>query len=153
MVLEQPVLVLNRLWQAVNICSTRRALSMLYEGNAQVVHSEEGHFNTFSFNEWADFSEQKPEQECVNGVSIKLRLPKVVLLMVYDRMPRKEVKFTRHNIFQRDKNTCQYCGNKFDALSIGPATNWGKKLTNDAKEIKQLAKDFGMTPEQIKKQL
>ena len=24
---------------------------------------------------------------------------------------------------------------------------------NDAKEIKQLAKDFGMTPEQIKKQL
>mgnify|MGYP001192054434 FL=1 len=118
MVLEQPVLVLNRLWQAVNICSTRRALSMLYEGNAQVVHSEEGHFNTFSFNEWADFSEQKTEQECVNGVSIKLRLPKVVLLMVYDRMPRKEVKFTRHNIFQRDKNTCQYCGNKFDARDL-----------------------------------
>ena len=118
MVLEQPVLVLNRLWQAVNICSTRRALSMLFEGNAQVVHSEEGHFNTFSFNEWADFSEQKPEQECINGVSIKLRLPKVVLLMVYDRMPRKEVKFTRHNIFQRDKNTCQYCGNKFDAKDL-----------------------------------
>ncbi len=91
---------------------------MLYEGNAQVVHSEEGHFNTFSFNEWADFSEQKTEQECVNGVSIKLRLPKVVLLMVYDRMPRKEVKFTRHNIFQRDKNTCQYCGNKFDAKDL-----------------------------------
>ena len=77
MVLEQPVLVLNRLWQAVNICSTRRALSMLFEGNAQVVHSEEGNFNTFSFNEWADFSEKKPELECINGVNIKLRLPKV----------------------------------------------------------------------------
>ena len=75
MVLDQPVLVLNRLWQAVNICSARRALSMLFEGNAQVVHSEEGNFNTFSFNEWADFSEQEPGLECINGVSIKLRLP------------------------------------------------------------------------------
>lgn len=118
MVLDQPVLVLNRLWQAVNICSARRALSMLFEGNAQVVHSEEGNFNTFSFNEWADFSEQEPGLECINGVSIKLRLPKVILLMVYDRMPRKEVKFTRHNIFQRDKNICQYCGEKFDTRDL-----------------------------------
>ncbi len=91
---------------------------MLFEGNAQVVHSEEGNFNTFSFNEWADFSEKKPELECINGVNIKLRLPKVVLLMTYDRMPRKEVKFTRHNIFQRDKNTCQYCGGKFDSRDL-----------------------------------
>ena len=118
MVLEQPVLVLNKLWQAVNICSTRRALSMLFEGNAQVVHSEEGNFNTFNFNEWADFSEREPELDCINGVSIKLRLPRVVLLMVYDRMPKKEVKFTRHNIFQRDKNTCQYCGEKFDCRDL-----------------------------------
>ena len=33
-------------------------------------------------------------------------------------MPRKEVKFTRHNIFQRDKNTCQYCGKKFDTRDL-----------------------------------
>ena len=86
---------------------------MLFEGNAQVVHSEEGNFNTFSFNEWADFSEKKPELECISGVNIKLRLPKVVLLMTYDRMPRKEVKFTRHNIFQRDKNLFQRDKNFF----------------------------------------
>ena len=59
-VLEQPVLVLNRLWQAVNICSARRALTMLFEGNAQVVHSQEGNFDTFSFNEWADFPSASP---------------------------------------------------------------------------------------------
>ena len=117
-VLEQPVLVLNRLWQAVNICSARRALTMLFEGNAQVVHSQEGNFDTFSFNEWTDFSEREPGPECINGVSISLRLPRVILLAVYDRMPRKEVKFTRHNIFQRDKNTCQYCGKKFDTRDL-----------------------------------
>ena len=91
---------------------------MLFEGNAQVVHSQEGNFDTFSFNEWIDFSEREPGPECINGVSISLRLPSVILLAVYDRMPRKEVKFTRHNIFQRDKNTCQYCGKKFDTRDL-----------------------------------
>jgi 5-methylcytosine-specific restriction endonuclease McrA len=38
----------------------------------------------------------------------------VILLIVYDHMPKKEVKFTRHNIFERDRNTCQYCGKAFD---------------------------------------
>ncbi|MEC8989043.1 MAG: HNH endonuclease, partial [Verrucomicrobiota bacterium] len=113
--LHQPVLVLNRLWQAVNICSARRALTMLFEGNAQVVHSEDGDFNTFGFHQWADLSEAEPDTESIHGVSLKLRLPRVILLLVYDRVPRKEVKFTRHNIFQRDKNTCQYCGKKNEA--------------------------------------
>ncbi|HON08966.1 MAG TPA: HNH endonuclease, partial [Verrucomicrobiota bacterium] len=34
--LEQNVLVLNRLWQAVNVCSVRRALTLLFSGHAQV---------------------------------------------------------------------------------------------------------------------
>ena len=55
--LGQRVLVLNRLWQAVNICSVRRALSLLFTGSAQVVYNdEEGGFHTFDFGEWADFS-------------------------------------------------------------------------------------------------
>ncbi|HOK79081.1 MAG TPA: HNH endonuclease, partial [Verrucomicrobiota bacterium] len=39
--LNQPVLVLNRLWQAVNVCSARRALTLLFEGRAQVVVESE----------------------------------------------------------------------------------------------------------------
>jgi len=34
---------------------------------------------------------------------------------MFDRLPKKEVKFTRHNIFERDKNTCQYCGGALSA--------------------------------------
>ena len=37
---------------------------------------------------------------------------------MYDRMPKKEVKFTRHNIFERDQNTCQYCGQVFDRSEL-----------------------------------
>jgi Restriction endonuclease len=39
-------------------------------------------------------------------------------LMVYDHLPKKEVKFTRHNIFERDKNTCQYCGHSFERKDL-----------------------------------
>ena len=35
--MPQGVLVLNRFWQAVHICSVRRAFSLLYMGHAQVV--------------------------------------------------------------------------------------------------------------------
>ena len=38
--------------------------------------------------------------------------------MVYDHLPKKEVKFTRHNIFERDKNTCQYCGQTFERKDL-----------------------------------
>jgi 5-methylcytosine-specific restriction endonuclease McrA len=33
-------------------------------------------------------------------------------------MPKKEVKFTRHNIFERDQNTCQYCGKVFERKDL-----------------------------------
>lgn len=39
-VLDTPVLVLNRLWQAVNTCSARRAFTLLYQGHAQAVSSD-----------------------------------------------------------------------------------------------------------------
>ena len=100
--LNQHVLVLNRLWQAVNVCTARRALTLLFEGHAQVVFGDnEGAFNTFDFNKWRDFSEQEPHPESVHTISFKIRVPRVILLLVFDRLPKKEVKFTRQNIFER----------------------------------------------------
>ncbi len=37
---------------------------------------------------------------------------------MFDRLPKKEVKFTRHNIFERDRNTCQYCGQVFERKDL-----------------------------------
>ena len=55
--LNQHVLVLNRLWQAVNICTARRALTLLFQGHAQaVLSSEDGSFRTYNFTQWYDFS-------------------------------------------------------------------------------------------------
>ena len=119
-ILQEQVLVLNRLWQAVNICSVRRALSLLFEGHAQVVYSDNtGAFQTFGFQEWSDFSgPDHDEEESIRTISFRIRVPRVIVLMFYDRMPKKEVKFTRHNIFERDRNTCQYCGGVFDRKEL-----------------------------------
>jgi 5-methylcytosine-specific restriction endonuclease McrA len=117
--LGQQVLVLNRLWQAVNVCSAKRALALLFEGRAHVVlGAEDGSFQTYNFNEWRSFSEQQPHPESILTISFKVRVPRVILLMIFDRVPKKEVKFTRHNIFERDRNTCQYCGLVFDRKDL-----------------------------------
>src|SRR5579871_6199787 len=117
-ILSNNVLVLNRLWQAVNVCSVRRAFMLLYQGHAQVVEAESGSFQTMTFDQWHSFSRGYQGSDVVSTVSFKIRVPKVILLLFFDRMPKKEVKFTRHNIFERDHNTCQYCGYKFDRKDL-----------------------------------
>ena len=113
--LNQHVLVLNRLWLEVNVCTARRALTLLFQGQAQVVaNAEDGSFHTFDFQQWRDISASAPLEESVHSISFRIRVPKIILLFLYDRLPKKEVKFTRHNIFERDKNTCQYCDEVFD---------------------------------------
>lgn len=134
-ILQSPVLVLNRLWQAVNVCTARRALTLLFEGRAEVVYENPGgQFQTFDFDRWQSFSQKQGSNEMVNTVSFRIGIPRVILLAVFDRFPKKEVKFTRHNIFERDKNTCQYCGKTFDRVELnldhvvprdrGGPTNW-----------------------------
>ncbi len=134
-IINSQVLVLNRLWQAVNVCSAKRALTLLFQGQAQVVFGDQdGAFQTFNFNEWSDFSSVNPDERSIASISITVRIPQIILLIGYDRFPKKEVKFTRHNIFTRDKNLCQYCGKTFDRRDLnldhviprdrGGPTNW-----------------------------
>ncbi len=86
--LDSGVLVLNRLWQAVNVCSVRRSLSLLYQGHAQVVIKDGETFNTFGFEDWKDFSmrTEAEKDEEIRTVSFKLRVPRVILLLFYDRL-------------------------------------------------------------------
>jgi 5-methylcytosine-specific restriction endonuclease McrA len=117
--LNTQVLVLNRLWQAVNVCSARRAFTLLYQGHAQVVSSDPANnFLTHDFDSWRDVSVSAPEHEVVTTISWKIRVPRVIVLLLFDRLPKKEVKFTRHNVFERDKNTCQYCGSVFERTEL-----------------------------------
>jgi 5-methylcytosine-specific restriction endonuclease McrA len=118
-ILNRQVLVLNRLWQAINVTTVRRAFTLLCQGHAQVVWCDENqNFLTHDFESWRDFSVREPEDEMVHTISFRIRIPRVIVLLLFDHLPKKEVKFTRHNIFDRDKCTCQYCGKKLDRKEL-----------------------------------
>ena len=110
--LNSSTLVLNRSWMAVQICSVRRAVSLLYQGHAQVVAED---FQAYDFDHWSQVSQQMVEvedDEFICSPSVRIRIPRVIVLQFYDRLPKREVSFSRKNIFERDKYTCQYCGKK-----------------------------------------
>lgn len=111
--------MLNRLWQPVNTCSARRALTLVYLGHAQIVHIDaDQNFLTHDFESWIELSDAAPGGELVRTVMRVLRVPRIIVLSLFDKLPRKEVKFTRENIFLRDQHTCQYCGIRFESREL-----------------------------------
>ncbi|RLE08832.1 HNH endonuclease [Candidatus Aerophobetes bacterium] len=117
--LNTRVLVLNKLWQVIDVCSVKRAFCLLYLKHAQVVLKKGGSFYTFGFEEWRDFSQNSTEDgDIIRTITYKLKIPRVILLLIYDKIPPREVKFTRKNIYKRDRNTCQYCGRRFKSEDL-----------------------------------
>ena len=116
--LNSQVLVLNRLWQAVNICTARRAFSLVYAGHAHVVSSDDANnFLTHDFEGWRDFSTDAPDHELVQTISWKIRVPRVIVLLFFDRLPKKEVKFTRDNVSSGTR-TCANIAARLSTVTI-----------------------------------
>ncbi len=111
--LDAQVLVLNRSWVAVNVTQVRRALSLLFQGHARVVHPTD--YSLYDFEDWcqlSQFSENFETGHYVQTPQMRIRLPEVILLSVFNGFVRREVRLSRRNIFERDANTCQYCGRR-----------------------------------------
>lgn len=121
--LNSHVLVLNKHYLALRITSARRAFSLLFREIAEVIHIEDGHYVSYDFESWREVSELQrefePEQhDWVRTVRFSIAVPRIVRLLVYDRLPRAEVKLNRRNIYARDRNRCQYCGKKFSTSEL-----------------------------------
>lgn len=106
-VLCRPTLVLNRNWQAIHVTTVVRALVMLWNGTAKVVCPEE--YRLYSWEEWLEL-EPLEDAPCIRAARARLRVPEVVCLSHYDRLPSSAVTFSRRNVAKRDHHTCQYCG-------------------------------------------
>jgi 5-methylcytosine-specific restriction endonuclease McrA len=106
-VLGRPTLVLNRRWNPVHVTTVLRALVMLWNEAAKVVEPDE--FRLYSWEEWSELG-PPPDAPCVRTARARLRVPEVVCLTRYDRLPSAAVAFSRRNVAKRDHHTCQYCG-------------------------------------------
>jgi 5-methylcytosine-specific restriction endonuclease McrA len=112
--LTRSVLVLNRFWQPVQTCSVRRALKLLCVGHAHALQTEgEAKFQVHDFNSWCEYSASGEMEELVHSVRIAVGVPHIIVLTLYDKFPRMEVRLTRRNVFLRDQFTCQYCAKEF----------------------------------------
>ena len=108
------VLVLNRVYTPIQVVSLKRAFCLVYRGAARFMDRE---YRTFDFDSWSALSVAVGE-ESVGIVGRMIRVPRVLLLATYDRLPRRQVRFSRYNIFARDRNTCQYCGRPFQKSDL-----------------------------------
>jgi len=164
--MRHPVLVLDALRQAVYSVGLHRALQLLYNERADVIDEYD---QARSFDEWLnDWQAAKElciasDREVVKLASGELPVPHVIALRFYNhaatcsRLDGKNGKlparFSRINLFIRDRYKCQYCGASADDAvlnldhvvprSKGGRTEWSNIVLsciscNDKKQDKLL---------------
>ena len=105
-VLERPTLVLNRNWQPVGVVPVTKALTKAWNDTARIVDPADYQQHT-----WDNWMQIPAEGELfIQTRFTRLRVPEVITLTNYDRLPTNSVTFSRRNVFKRDRFTCQYCG-------------------------------------------
>jgi len=121
----------------------KRGFALLIQEHASVIKTGDASFEVMSIADWIEYSIANPTpdgRDSIMTVRYPLRIPKVLLLGRYDKMPTKEVKFSKHSIYERDGYRCQYCGNEFseDKLNLdhviprdqGGRTSWENIVTS-----------------------
>lgn len=94
----QAALVLNASFEPINVISQNRAVVLILQGKAESILDT--------------------DRLCQGG-EMALMFPSVVRLLVMADVPRvRQVPLSRRALFQRDRHTCQYCGDKPPALEV-----------------------------------
>ena len=95
--LHRPVLVLNSSYEPINVCAARRALVLVLKGVAAAEEHASAH---------------------VHSARQSMRVPSVIRLLEYRRIPMQARSLSRKNILMRDRYTCQYCQRTFSSNEL-----------------------------------
>ena len=106
--LNSSVLVLNRSYLPIHVTSVRRAFSLLYQGIARAVDEQ---YQTFDFDGWRQLAVAR-DMDAIGTAAGLIRVPRVIVLIAFDRLPSRHVRFSRINLMARDNFRCQYCGSR-----------------------------------------
>src|ERR1051326_5130581 len=86
--MQKPVLVLNGSYEPINICAARRALVLVLKGVAAA---------------------EEESLHAIHSARSAVRLPSVIRLLEYRRIPHQTRALSRKNILRRYCYTSQYC--------------------------------------------
>jgi 5-methylcytosine-specific restriction endonuclease McrA len=133
------VLILNRNLYAIQVTTWERALTLLYLDHASVVDEE---YRVHDFKDWVVLSQTMTEHPAgfIHTPNLKLAIPDVIALKMFDKVPRQEVPFTRRNIYHHYGNRCCYCGRHLPSSDLnldhviprsrGGVTDWTNIVTS-----------------------
>lgn len=106
--LRSPVLVLNRSYAPVRITDARHGFSLLYLDRARALDAS---YEPHDFEAWAARVPREGD-EAIGTASGAICIPRVLLLLDYNRVPRAPLRLSRRHVYMRDDYTCQYCRNR-----------------------------------------
>jgi 5-methylcytosine-specific restriction endonuclease McrA len=95
--LHAPVLVLNATYEPINVTAVRRAVVLVLKGVA-TTEEEDGSY--------------------VRSSRLTVRIPSVIRLTEFRRIPHQKRALSRKNILLRDRYTCQFCGRVLPAHEL-----------------------------------
>jgi 5-methylcytosine-specific restriction endonuclease McrA len=129
--LSSAVLVLNQNYEPLNVCNMHRAVVLVWLEKAEILENGLGQITSFS---------------------VSLPIPSVIRLQHLIHRPWHQRKLTRHEVFIRDRYTCQYCGKQMKDLTLDhiiPSHQGGKhtwdNVTSACKKCNH--RKAGHTPE------
>ncbi len=113
--LNSDVLVLNSSFIPIRIASARDAICLITADKAIPIIEE----NTL-----------------IRSPSISIKVPSVISILGYSRLPKRRVSFSKLNIIYRDDMMCQYCGKRYSMRDLTvdhiiPRSRWEKITGRD----------------------
>ncbi len=106
------VLVLNRNWQAVGVKTPAEAFGMMAAGNATALEIRgEDFMSPVRWEDWLDLP-VRDNDHSIGTVHGPVRVPTVLVLARFDKVPKRRPKFCAKAIWERDGGICQYTGRK-----------------------------------------
>ena len=104
--MSRKVLVFNKNYLPINVYNINKAFSKIFANKAEIVHIENGVYQSFDFKSWVEFSKDK---EGVYVGNHKVIIPKVVRMIHTDSVYQKKIRLSLKNLAIRDGYKCEYC--------------------------------------------
>jgi 5-methylcytosine-specific restriction endonuclease McrA len=137
------VLVLNKHWQAIDSKTPIDAFSMMAAGNATALDIHDGgDMRPVTWEDWLELEVREGDNR-IGTVHGAVRVPSVLVLARFDKVPKRRPKFCAKAIWERDGGVCQYTGRKLKPnegnidhivpISRGGASTWENCVLVDRK--------------------